>query len=204
MEHYPGRYPAVVASYSASTRTVRVSVPGITDGGDVMPVAEIEYPIGDKAKGGDASEIEILAGDTVWVCFIGGDPRFPLITGWRNPSVGNSVQWRRWHHANIQLRADGTINILAGGPVNITAQADVNVTSQVHATVKAPAITLDAAETNITGRLSVAGAISYAAGMSGSGGASITGGDVTADGISLKGHVHGGIQPGNGKTSGPS
>lgn len=114
MQQFVGKYPAVVRSYDAATRTCRVEIPGITDGAELMPVAEIEYPIGDKSRAqAHATEIEILAGDTVWVEFISGDPRYPLITGWRNPGVGNSTGWRRCHHANIEFTADGVFRINA-------------------------------------------------------------------------------------------
>lgn len=110
----PGRYPATVKTYDKVTRTCRVEIPGITDGGDVLPIAEIEYPIGDKSRTGlYGTELEILAGDHVWVAFIGGDQRYPIITGYRNPSAGNSVDWRRYHHANIELTADGILRISA-------------------------------------------------------------------------------------------
>ena len=115
----PGRYPAIVKTYSQARRTCRVEIPGLTDGGDVLPEAEIEYPIGDKSRAGtNATEIEITPGDTVWVAFIGGDPRYPIITGYRNPQAGNSADWRRWHHANMELLADGTMR-LAVGPSEI-------------------------------------------------------------------------------------
>ena len=113
MQAYPGRYPAFVDSYDGPSRTCRVRIPGITDGGDVMPVAEIEYPIGDRSKGLQPTEIEILKDDPVWVAFIGGDPRYPVITGYRNPGAGNSVDWRRFHHANIEMTADGVFRINA-------------------------------------------------------------------------------------------
>ena len=115
----PGRYPAIVKTYSQARRTCRVEIPGLTDGGDVLPEAEIEYPIGDKSRAGtNTTEIEITPGDTVWVAFIGGDPRYPIITGYRNPQSGNSADWRRWHHANMELLADGTMR-LAVGPSEI-------------------------------------------------------------------------------------
>lgn len=123
----PGRYPAIVKSYQPARRTCRIEIPGLTDGGDVMPEAEIEYPIGDKAKGGNATEIAILAGDTVWVSFIGGDPRYPIITGYRNPQAGNATDWRRWHHKNLEWLAEAVARIQAGSK----------------ATVQAPAIELD-------------------------------------------------------------
>ena len=120
----PGRYPAIVKTYSQARRTCRVEIPGLTDGGDVLPEAEIEYPIGDKSRAGaNTTEIEITPGDTVWVAFIGGDPRYPIITGYRNPQSGNSADWRRWHHANMELLADGTMR-LAVGPSEIILTPD--------------------------------------------------------------------------------
>lgn len=165
----PGRYPAIVKSYSQARRTCRVEIPGLTDGGDVMPEAEIEYPIGDKSKSGaHSTEIEIVPGDTVWVAFIGGDPRYPIITGWRNPQTGNSTDWRRWHHANMELLADTLMKLIAGGnfliksgatvtveagaELNVTAvgsvtvntDADATVTAKGKATIKAASIDLNA------------------------------------------------------------
>lgn len=125
MDIYPGKYPAIVREYLAESRTCRVEVPGITDGAEVMPLAEIEYPIGDKSKAqGHATEIEILPGDTVWIEFIAGDARYPLITGWRNPGAGNSTGWRRLHHANIELTADGVLRLNAE-KIELNASASV-------------------------------------------------------------------------------
>jgi len=119
-----GRYPAIVRSYDKDRRTCRVEVPGLTDGGDVLPEAEIEYPIGDKSREGvHATEIEMLAGDAVWISFIGGDPRYPVITGYRNPQAGNAVGWRRWHHPNVEILGDGTVRI-AVGPSEIVLTAE--------------------------------------------------------------------------------
>ena len=120
----PGRYPAIVRSYNQARRTCRVEIPGLTDGADVLPEAEIEYPIGDKSRAGaNTTEIEMLAGDTVWVAFLAGDPRYPIITGYRNPQAGNSADLRRWHHANMELLADGTMR-LAVGPSEIILTPD--------------------------------------------------------------------------------
>ncbi|MBH2020063.1 MAG: hypothetical protein I8H91_11075 [Burkholderiales bacterium] len=41
----PGRYPAIVKTYNAARRTCRVEIPGLTEGGDVLPEAELEYPL---------------------------------------------------------------------------------------------------------------------------------------------------------------
>ena len=120
----PGRYPAIVRGYDAAARMCRVEIPGLTDGGDVLPLAEIEYFLGDKSRAGaNTTEIEITAGDPVWVAFIGGDARYPIITGYRNPQAGNSADWRRWHHPNMELLADGTMR-LAVGPSEIVLTPD--------------------------------------------------------------------------------
>jgi len=126
----PGRYPAIVKTYNQARRTCRVEIPGLTDGGDVLPEAEIEYSIGDKSRAGaNETEIEITPGDTVWVAFIGGDPRYPIITGYRNPQSGNSSDWRRWHHANIELIADAEMRLVVGGTSVVITPAGITITT---------------------------------------------------------------------------
>ena len=132
---YSGRWPAVVREYDGARRLCRVEITGLTDGAETLPNAEIEYPIGDKARGEPATEIEILPGDAVWVDFIGGDPRYPIITGYRNPGAGNDTGTRRWHHAAIELQADESITLkvgdstitLTGGAITLNAgRIDLN------------------------------------------------------------------------------
>ena len=126
----PGRYPAIVKTYNQARRTCRIEIPGLTDGGDVLPEAEIEYPIGDKSRAGtNTTEIEITPGDTVWVAFIGGDPRYPIITGYRNPQSGNSADWRRWHHANMELLADAEMRLVVGGTSVVITPAGITITT---------------------------------------------------------------------------
>ncbi len=126
----PGRYPAIVKTYNQARRTCRVEIPGLTDGGDVLPEAELSYPLGCKSRDGSfATEIEITPGDTVWVAFIGGDPRYPIITGYRNPQSGNSADWRRWHHANIELIADAEMRLVVGGTSVVITPAGITITT---------------------------------------------------------------------------
>lgn len=126
----PGRYPAIVRSYNQARRTCRVEIPGLTDGADVLPEAEIEYPIGDKSRAGaNTTEIEMLAGDTVWIAFLAGDPRYPIITGYRNPQAGNSADWRRWHHANIELIADAEMRLVVGGASVVITPSGITITT---------------------------------------------------------------------------
>lgn len=185
----PGRYPAIVKTYNQARRTCRVEIPGLTDGGDVLPEAELEYALGDRSRSGQyETEYHIMPGDTVWISFVGADPRYPIITGYRNPQAGNSADWRRWHHANMELLADTLMKLIAGG--------DVLIKSGTHVTVQAPSITLDAPQTTCTGKLTVDGLLTYKGGMSGSGGsgaaASIQGnvqveGNINASGTIMDG-----------------
>jgi len=211
-----GRFPAVVQSYNQARRTCRISLAGVTDGGQTFPEAEIEYPIGDKSRSGNfETEIEIWPGDTVWVEFIGGDPRYPIITGWRNPRVGNSVDWRRWHHKNIEHLADEQIKRGAG--VSITDEAGQTITRKAGTTVTETAgskITFSVGGSSIeitpsaitftSPQININGVI--AAGGSGGGTATFSGKiiglqDIIADGISLEHHTH--DCPHGGDTSEP-
>jgi hypothetical protein len=156
VELYPGRYPAIVKSYDKVTRMCRVEIPGITQGGDVFPLAEIEYPIGDKSRiveGQHSTEIEILVGDPVWVAFIGGDARYPIITGYRNSQSGNSGDWRRWHHANMALSADHNLTLTAGDKILLTVgNATVEMLpDKITLTVDGSTVVVDATGTFING-----------------------------------------------------
>lgn len=106
MNMLPSLWPGEVASYDGETRTCKVRIPGITDSSTDLPEAVIMPPIGDRAVGDYATEQRILPGDLVWLMFEGGDPRFPIIMGARTPRTGNQVDWRRWRHANIEMKAD--------------------------------------------------------------------------------------------------
>jgi len=124
-----GKWPAVVTAYNQDSRTCEIEIPGQTDGSQLRMIAEIEYPIGDKSRHATMTEIEILPGDLVWIEFIQGDPRYPLITGWRNPTQGNSKDWRRWHHKNMELLIDNEMRTISQG--TIYEQAAESITLKV-------------------------------------------------------------------------
>lgn len=169
----PGRYPAIVKTYNQARRTCRIEIPGLTDGGDVLPEAEIEYPVGCKSRSGQyETELEILPGDTVWVAFIGGDPRYPIITGYRNPQAGNSVDWRRWHHKNVEILSDMLMRFIAGNDILIQSGSKI--------TLKAPEVVLDTPKTTLTGNESVAGGLAVAG--AGAGTATSITGNVSVNG----------------------
>lgn len=123
MNNLPSRWPGEVVSYNGQARTCKVKIVGITDGSSELPEAVFENPLGDRP--GD-TEIRILPGDLVWLSFECGDPRFPIITGYRTPRAGNPVDWRRWQHANIELTADGQMILNAQDLIINTATTTVN------------------------------------------------------------------------------
>lgn len=185
-----GKWPGVVHSYDPDTRTVRVKIDGVTDGAEMYPEAHFEYPIGDKSK---HTEIRILAGDEVWLEFMRGDARYPIITGYRTKETGNAVGWRRWHHDNFETEADGEVIIKAGTSITLqVGGASVKLTAeQLLNTV---------AQTTMTGKTTSQGLLAFQAGMTGQGGSGgkamqINGGaefteDVVAAGISTSTHTH--------------
>lgn len=101
-------FPAVIRSYDAGRRRVRIEMVGLTDGDKLLPEAELMYSLGDNSS---KTEIEINTGDLVWIDFIANDHRYPVIMGYRNPETGNLNGLRKFHHANIMLEATGTITL---------------------------------------------------------------------------------------------
>lgn len=174
MNMLPSRWPGEVVSYDAARRTCRVRIPGITDGSTEFPEATIEQAIGDKSE---HTEIRILAGDRVWLCFECGDSRFPIVTGFRAKETGNETSWRRWHHANIELTADGMLkfnatNIELNGITTINGVTTVNGTTAINDT------------------LAVSGMASLGGGLSSTGASSMTG-TLTNNGVNVGSrHTH--------------
>lgn len=166
-------YPAIIREYNAQKRTVRIEMVGMTNGATLLPECDLMYSLGDKSS---HTEIEILAGDSVWVDFLADDPRYPIIMGFRNPEMGNIVGWRKWHHANIEIAADGEM-VLKGSSLKLefkTIETTGTTTNNSPITNKAQ-VSMNAGMNNGNG-----GAVTC------TGGFDITGGDVKADGVSLK------------------
>lgn len=199
-----GKYPAVVVSYNANTRLAQVKIEPLDDGADTMLDAELLYPLGDKSN----TAIEVLANDAVWVEFEAGDPRYPIIVGYRNKRTGNDDSTRRYHHhGSFEILADNTIKIK--GDVKVIVES---ATVEVNATT----VTVNASNTNITslvnitGNTSITGNLAVAGAISGTGGSgatiagnvTVSSGDVVADGKSLKTHTHPYTDDGNPATTG--
>jgi hypothetical protein len=151
-----GNYtPGFVESYDAATRRARVRIPGVTDGAEKYPEAELCYPLGEKSE---HTEIRVLAGDRVWLDFVNGDARFPIITGFRPKSSDNALQWRRWHSENIELQADTDLKIFAtGGTIEVLSNGQTKVTAS-EVLIVAPVIKLQGAVQALQG-LAVTGTL---------------------------------------------
>lgn len=173
-------FPGLVTKYDAIERICMVTIPGFTD--EPIP-AEILYPLGEKATStkGAVTEIEIFPGDKVWLQFIGGDVRYPLIVGYRHALKGNTVDWRQWHHKNIGLWADVQMHIDSKGIVTINGADSVTVNTKdakINATggaeITSPSVKINAGATSCSGSLSVGGALNVSGGASISGGSGAT------------------------------
>ncbi len=195
-----GLMPAEVDSIDREARTARVRIPGLTDGATELPEAQFCNPVGDKSE---HTEIRILPGDRVWLAFEGGDPRYPVIVGYRPRNQENGIDWRRFEHANFQFDADGTFIINAGRNVVINA-AEARVNASEKATVTSPELLVDSANSKFTGAVEIAGPLTYQKGMTGSGGASISGA-MTNNGKNIgSDHTHGGVRAGTDTSGGPT
>ena len=178
------KYPAVVMSYDANTRLAKIKLEPLDDGADTQLDAELLYPLGDKSN----TAIEVLAGDFVWVEFEQGDPRYPIIVGYRNKRTGNDDTTRRYHHhGNFEILADNLIKIK--GNVKVIVESE---TVEVIATT----VNVTASNTNINSVVAITGNTTI------SGNLTVSNGDVVADGKSLKTHTHPYTDNGNPMTTG--
>lgn len=213
------RWPAIVKSVDRERREVRVEIPGVTDGAEEMPIAEIEYPIGDKSE---HTEIRILEGDRVWVEFIAGDSRYPIITGYRPKQTGNEVGTRRWHHDNIHTNADETqlheagtsitldagetITVRVGGTTAVITDGKVEVTGADIVMNASSMFTVNGDSTlngnvTVSGTVAATGAVSSAASVGAPTVAAAS--SLTVAGKEMGEHIHGGVESGSSMTSPP-
>lgn len=168
------KHPGFIRQVDRDRREVRVEIPPFTDGASELPIAEIEYPIGDDSRD---TEIRLVEGREVWIEFIAGDPRRPLITGFRNPNKGNVVGMRRWNHDNFEINADQVFTVNAGAKIAlVVGGASITITPESIAQIAA-ALSIKAVTT-------IEGAVTQ------------TGGDFTSDGISVQHHKHPTAPPG--------
>ena len=98
----------------------------------------------------------------------------------------------------------GDTNIIfdQSGNITINAPTAITVNAPTATVNSSKTVTVDSPLTTVSGKLVVQGglAVSGGGGATVSGSMTVSGGDVKADSISLKGHVHGGVQGGPSDT----
>jgi hypothetical protein len=168
------KHPGFIRIVDRERREVRVEIPPFTDGASELPIAEIEYPIGDDSQN---TEIRLVVGRGVWIEFIAGDPRRPLITGYRNPNTGNVIGTRCWNHDNFEINADEVFTVNAGAKIALIVGGTSIILTPESIAQLATALSIKAT-TTIEGATTIKGAVTQ------------TGGDITSDGISVQHHKH--------------
>lgn len=173
-----------VTAVDATAAAARVSLGGETETDWLPWLAERAGTIGAWAP--------VSVGEQVLVASIGGDTAQGIIVG----SLFSAA-----HPAPSQ---DGATRKIALGAASLTMTEDA-ITLAVGGTsieITDGLVAVTAADSTFSGTATIAGLLSYLAGMAGQGGSgatatitgdvNVTGGNVTADGISLKGHTHSG------------
>jgi hypothetical protein len=173
----PYMHPARLINYDKINRTAQVTIAGLTDGVDTGITAMVAYPIGDDDLD---TERELIKGADVWVFFEQGDTSMPVIAFYRRHGQGRAaIDVRRIRQENIEVLARASLTLSARDFIDIKA-AQINIEGQV----------------NINGSISQTGDYALT-------GSLIASSDVSASGVSLNSHKHGGVRSGGSSTSGP-
>ena len=162
----------------------------------------------DDSKGVQLVQVKLLDGEVAdgvermqsygytSVPLAGAEGVMACVSGDRNHGIVVVMDDRRYRLKNLQpgevaLYTDegDTIVMKRGRKIEVTAGAEVTVTAPVVKVEASTKVTLTTPLVEMTQDLSVGG--------------SITAAGVTADGISLTTHAHGGVTPGGGNTGGP-
>lgn len=92
-KNYNGKYMAEVVSVADPEKRcrVKVNVYDVFDGVPIasLPFANFQLPLGSRSGEGAINPLKV--GDKVWVEFVGGDSRRPLITGAAQAAPGGTV-----------------------------------------------------------------------------------------------------------------
>ena len=113
--------------------------------------------------------------------------------------------------AYVLFKSDGNIDVVSPSDVNVTC-VNANVTASNDVTVSASNdvsvtasndVTISAVNANVTASSGASFTIGSMSASIDSSGITVTNGDIVADGISLKTHVHTGVTTGGSNTGGP-
>lgn len=148
--------------------------------------------------GGDRDWVAPEVGEAVVILALGGRPELSVIIGSiyhdAHPANGDRADLRRVtfadgtvceydraaHRFTLNVPAGGAeVVVNSGGQVTVAAAGHLNLTSEAEIYLAAPSIAIQGPVTQV-------------------------GGDIVSDGISLKTHVHGGVEPGSGVTTPPN
>jgi phage baseplate assembly protein gpV len=208
-------HPAKLISYDKVNRTAKVTISGLTDGVEDGITAMLAYPIGDDDLD---TERELLPGADVWVFFEQGDTSMPVIAFYRRHGQGlATVDVRRIRQENIEVLARSTITLDAKDFINIKTKK-LNIDAET-VTINASDFNVNA-ETNFKGDINQIGNYFMTGNQLINGGQTINGDstsygnqtingsiystiDVKAGDISVRYHLHPGVETGGGNTGAP-
>jgi hypothetical protein len=174
-----GKYPAVVMSYDGGTRLAKVKLEPLDEGADTALDAELLYPLGDKSN----TAIEVLANDPVWVEFEAGDPRYPIIVGYRNKREGNDDTTRCYHHhGNFELKADQEFLIEAGQKITLKVAGSLLEMDGDMIKMTTPLTTFETSLATFSQLVNVLAMLSANGGLTGVGNTAFSGGTMTHNG----------------------
>ena len=121
-KHYAGRFIAEVVSVDDPEKRcrIKVNVYDIFDGVPVrdLPWAVFSLPLGSRA--GEGMLCPVRVGDMVWVEFIGGDTRRPVVVGGAHASPGGQPFRRRYSRGPASLSTSAPLMSLLFRPLRTT------------------------------------------------------------------------------------
>lgn len=159
--------PAEVESWDGVT--LRIHIPGYTDGAEMGMRAEILHAISDRPA---FTGYKILKGDPVWVMFNNDDPNQPIVLGFRSKNTGENKDRRAFEHIDFEVHADRNIKM-----------------ESQQQTFTAQSVTIEAANILLKGTVTVNGTLHSTGSVSTDSSVSATG-EVSGNGISLSSHTH--------------
>lgn len=125
---YLGFFRAKIISYNPNARTVKVSIPTVTDGIDDGITATLAYAIGQDDRD---TEIEILPGADCYIFFEQGDPSSPVVWSYSSHGINTTIDHRRIRQENIELLARANINLNAEETIHLKSSRIVLEANQV-------------------------------------------------------------------------
>jgi phage baseplate assembly protein V len=134
--------------------------------------------------------------------------------GHEAPESDGNVTARHWGDGAVERYDQGThaylLDVPAGGSITLKIGGSSLVMTESAITLKSDAVTIIAPPITLQGNTVILGSLAGQPGAGGDGGSATFQGrisadvDVTGAGVSLKSHVHGGIQPGGSNTAPPA